>query len=60
MPSQPRNLASHNVSVSVRIPIRLLLKIHDRVDRANQNIGDGKIVTVSSIVRQFIEQGLEP
>ena len=59
MPSQPRNLASHNVSVSVSIPIRLLMKIHDRVDRANQENTDAKTTTVSSIVRQFIEQGLE-
>jgi hypothetical protein len=57
MPAQPRNLASHNVSISVSIPIRLLLKIHDRIDRANQNT-DARIVTVSSIVRQYIEEGL--
>jgi len=57
MPAQPRNLASHNVSISVSIPIRLLLKIHDRVDRANQNT-EARTVTVSSIVRQYIVEGL--
>ena len=57
MPAQPRNLASHNVSISVSIPIRLLLKIHDRIDRANQNT-ETRTVTVSSIVRQYIVEGL--
>lgn len=55
MPAQPRNLASHNVSISVSIPIRLLLKIHDRVDRANQE-PDRKRVTVSSFMRALIER----
>lgn len=57
MPAQPRNLASHNVSISVSIPIRLLLKIHDKVDRSNQDT-DARTTTVSSVVRKFIEAGL--
>ena len=53
---QPRNLASHNVSVSVSMPIRLLMQIHDIIDRANQN---GNVpVTVSSTIRMMIEQAL--